>query len=267
MAGKWKFENVVASKESVGTVWYVSHVDPTNKRGYFKFPTAKSKKYSGPLSANEYIAYKLANLAKLPVATVELQTINEQLGTVSIKHSANRLLNWTNLYSQFNSKNIFNHIYKPERLVKMFVFDIWILNIDRNNRNIILYRKALDDRSSSLNATNIFNFYLIDHGLSLLGAIAWKKRAATSTYWNRVAKYNNRYLNGLPTYLLKHKSLLRKYANMLQKIPNDHVSKIIEDTPDTLLTSHEKSLLKKFLINRKSLLPMLVNQWIKDFEK
>ncbi len=48
----------------------------------------------------------------------------------------------------------------------MFIFDVWILNIDRNSRNIVLYPTGKQNK---------YDFYLIDHGLSLYGSFIWKK--------------------------------------------------------------------------------------------
>jgi hypothetical protein len=248
---KWRRSKIISTGRKVGNTWLVSHLKDSKKKGYFKYPTSFSKRYSGPIAANEYISYKLGKELKLPVAKTELAKVKGQAGIVSIKMKKNPLYNWNSLSKRH--KNVFNHVIDPQRLIKMFVFDVWIVNIDRNNRNIVLY---------PTNKKNAYDFYLIDHGLSLYGSFIWKNTKWSSSYWDDIAKYNNRYLKGLRRYLRKNKNKIQKYIREIQALSNNKVKKFLNEVPAYLLTSAQKNVLYKFLVRRKKRLNTIVKRFI-----
>ncbi|WP_025025831.1 HipA family kinase [Caldalkalibacillus mannanilyticus] len=198
MLNQWKLVKHLSSREKLGSVWFASQLTSKKKKkqGYFKYTTPQNEQFCGPLIANEYIAYRLGKKINLPMASVKKVRIKGKAGIISLEKKQTPLYNWAQLSKQH--PNIFDHLHRPKRLLKMFVFDVWIANIDRNNRNIILY------------PTNKgYDFYLIDHGLSLLGAIRWKKVRWNKKYWNSVSEYNRRYLKGLPAISSKIRSIFQ----------------------------------------------------------
>ena len=120
------------------------------------------------MAADEYIASRLAKEFGLTGVDLELAKINGQVGIVSLKHPSSTLCDWNAMSSRYS--NPIAHVVRPHRLLKVFVFDVWIANIDRNGRNIIFY---------PVGRRGQYDFYLIDHGLSLLGSITW-----TRVKWN-----------------------------------------------------------------------------------
>ncbi|RKL69198.1 hypothetical protein CR203_03970 [Salipaludibacillus neizhouensis] len=94
-------------------MWLVTQISDSKQKGYFKNPTLLSKRYTGPLAANEYISFKLGKMLKHPVAQIELAKIKGKFGIVSIKKKDKSLTNWRSLSSRYN--NVFNHVIRPHR--------------------------------------------------------------------------------------------------------------------------------------------------------
>ena len=155
-------------------------------------------------------------------------------------------------------RNPFNHIEDALGLLKVFVFDVWIINIDRNNRNIILYKS----KENSLR----YNYYLIDHGLSLFGAFTWKHQSWKSDYWNHVYKYNRRYLKGLPGFIVNNLEKLNYCITELQGLPDSRIEEIIQQLPSDILIPRNRRIIKNFLIKRKANLNTIIENWLEDYE-
>ncbi|SDK72922.1 HipA domain-containing protein [Natronincola ferrireducens] len=256
MLNKWNLISCISTSRKVGKVWVVSNENNQSIVGYFKHPTQTSIGFSGPLVANEYLSYLLGKELSLPMAETILAEINTIQGIISLKKTQNKkLYNWNKIK---NESNPFAHILHSKELIKMFVFDVWIVNIDRNNRNIILYKT--DDK-------DLYDYYLIDHGLSLLGAFTWKGKDWNNQYWDDVYKYNRRYLKGLPVFIVNHQDILYSYVQEVQALHDNRVEEIIEDLPFHLLTASHRDILKKFLIERKKHLHRIIENWLKNYQQ
>jgi hypothetical protein len=254
MTEKWEITKRISNKKRTGINEKV--LSNKNQKGYFKHSTEESKRFSGSVAANEYIAYQVGKWLSLPMAELTLTTINDQPGIVSlVKETENRLYNW----KQYSKKvtHPFERLNQSEDILTLFLFDCLIVNIDRNNRNIILYESKRGG----------FDYYLIDHGLSTFGAFIWKRKKPHASYWYNIARYNKRYLLGLPDYLLKNQEALRDKAKEIQKRPTKRLKKIISQIPDELVSDSEKEQLKAFLLERKELLPLLIDHWILEFKR
>lgn len=164
------------------------------------------------------------------------------------------LLNWNQLLKKH--RNPFLSIKEPLQLINMFVFDVWIGNIDRNNKNIILHPLE-----------NQYDFYLIDHALTLLGSMKWKRLPWNSPSWNSVAKYNRRYLTGLPSFIKRNERYLLTYVQKIQGLSKETIDQILREVPKGQLSYKQREILSRFLIKRKSNLLYLVKRWIKEYKR
>lgn len=250
---KWKVVRELSRK--LGPVWVVvCNKDGKKQKGYFKFATKKNKKYAGPLLANELISYCLGKMLNLNIAEIELTRIRGRLGIVSIVQPASIHYNWIQLSNKLNEP-IIKHIDDPEQLLKTFVFDIWICNVDRHGGNIITF--PVGDK---------YSFYLIDHGLALLGAMRWRRVPWYSPYWNHVAKYNRHYVRGLRSYIYSYQQV-SPFVKQIQSIPTHEINRVVESVPASILSERNKEIVKKLLLKRQNNLDEIINLWIEQNEK
>lgn len=251
--GKWKLVRKISSRRTLGTVWLVerkvrSVTGDYIERGYFKFAKVKTQKYIGPLAATELIAYRLAQLINLPVAEIRLVKVGEQIGAVSLTKQAKSLYHWSQLSSRV-LHDIPNYIVDPERLLKAFVFDIWICNFDRHGRNAIAY--SMGDK---------YDFYLIDHGLSLAGALQRVKNPWDDPFWDN--KVSFKYLKGTREYI-KSYDRLEPYVKQIENISQISITSMVNSIPNKFLPSETKTILKKFLFHRQQKLPEIVQRVVR----
>ncbi|WP_052947524.1 HipA family kinase [Aneurinibacillus tyrosinisolvens] len=251
--GKWKIVRKLSRK--ISTVWVVTRTkNRKTQRGYFKILDKKSKKYAGPLLANELISYRLARALNLKAAKIKLAKIERRRGVVSIVRPARRHYTWAELSKKLNSP-IMKHIDNPQQLLKTFVFDIWICNVDRHGENLITFPKR-----------NKYSFYLIDHGFALLGAMKWRRVPWNSSYWNHVTKYNRHYVQGLRSYIYSYQQL-SPFIEQIQSIPAYKIKKIVKSMPVSVLSPSKKKIVIKLLLYRQENLHVIVNRWMKEYKK
>jgi hypothetical protein len=257
----WKILRKISHRKTLGTVWLIertgSSTDEPIERGYFKFATSETQKYIGALAATELIAYRLANVLNLPAAKVKFVRVGKQLGAVSLIKPVQPLYHWRQLNSRI-LHHIPDYIINPERLLKTFVFDIWICNFDRHGGNIIVY--PVDQK---------YDFYLIDHGLSLAGALQRTRFRWDHPFWDQKASFKQFYLKGTRNYIRSYEQLepyVREIQNIEFKnkgeknIPVTTITSIIDSIPHLILSSETKTILKKFLFHRQQKLPELVER-------
>jgi hypothetical protein len=248
----WKVLRKISNRRSLGTVWLIeSSVENLTgndiERGYFKFATPKSQKYIGPLAATELIAYRIANLLNLPAAEVKLVSVEDQLGSVSLIKPVQPLYHWRHLSSRI-LHHIPDYIINPERLLKTFVFDIWICNFDRHGGNMMAYP-----------VSEKYDFYLIDHGLSLAGVLQRANFPWDHPFWERKPSFRGFYLKGTRKYIRSYDQL-EPYVKEIQNIPPLTLEEILDTTPQSILPSETKTIMKKFLFHRQQKLPELVKR-------
>ncbi|MFM1655627.1 hypothetical protein ACI7RC_26540 [Brevibacillus sp. B_LB10_24] len=241
-AKKWRLVRKYSRK--CGPVWYVKSGD--KRRAYFKYVNW------GSILANELICYRLARLIKLKAAKIEPVEIKGKQGVVSIVRQVRSLSSWNGLYRKLQG-GILEHLKKPERLLQTFVFDIWICNVDRHGGNLITYRKG----------KKLYDFYLIDHGLALLGAAKYRKTEWDSSYWEHVAKYNHHYVRGLRASIHSYEQLA-PFIRKIQEIPSAKIKKIVEEVPSSLLSQEKKEIVITILLNRQRHLHKLVKLWMEE---
>jgi hypothetical protein len=251
----WELVKKLSSRRKLGTVWLVRRSKGGQiETGYFKFSIPQSERYMGPLLGNELLAYQLASRLHLPTARVEAAKIEGQLGVVSLARPEPQLYKWTQLNRQIH-RNIPSFILRPDRLLKMLVFDIWICNIDRHGKNLIVYPVG-----------EKYDFYLIDHGLSLLGAMRWQGFSWDHPHWERVVGYNRNYVRGLSKYIRNYEQL-KPYVKEIQHIPYQELETLVDSVPLIMLSSENKKTVKQLLLLRQKKLHTIVQQWIKDYKR
>ncbi|GEB33370.1 MULTISPECIES: HipA family kinase [Brevibacillus] len=237
-----------------GTVWSVwRSVNGKIQRGYFKFPCKKNAKW-GNVIANELIAYHLAKLLELNVATVELTVVEGKQGIVSIAKPMAAHFNWFQLTKKTGGSPV-KHLHNPEQLLLTFVFDIWICNIDRHGGNLIVFPKGKH-----------YDFYLIDHGSAVLGGVTWRKIHWSADYWLNVSKYNFHYPRGLRAYIRTFRQLL-PHVDKIEKIPEHMIRDIVETVPENVLPKLEKEMVVEMLLYRQKKLREMVVAWCMRHKK
>lgn len=248
----WKVLRKISHRKTLGTVWLIErragNLTGVNiERGYFKFATSKTQKYIGSLAATELMAYRFANLLNLPAAEVKLVSVGDQLGAVSLIKPVQPLYHWGHLTSHI-LHHIPDYIMNPERLLKTFVFDIWICNFDRHGGNLIVYPVG-----------EKYDFYLIDHGLSLAGALQRTRFPWDHPFWDRKASFKRFYLKGARNYIRSYDQL-EPYIKEIQNIPPSTIKGVIDAIPHLTLSLETKTILKKLLFHRQQKLPELVKR-------
>lgn len=251
----WEPVKKLSSRSKLGTVWMVRRSkNGQTETGYFKFSNLKNERYVGPLPGNELLAYHLASRLHLPAARVEVAKIKGQLGIVSLARPVPQIYKWTQLNRRIYH-NISSFILRPERLLKMFVFDIWICNIDRHGGNLLVYPVG-----------EKYDFYLIDHGLSLLGAVQWQGFSWDHPHWDRVVGYNRNYVRGLTKYIRNYDQL-EPYVKEIQRVSYEELEAAADSVPLIILSHENKRVVKQLLLSRQKKLHIIVQKWIKDYKR
>lgn len=248
MNGNPKWKVIKVYKREHLTIWKVQrHVHGKKEIGFFKFTKPNHEKYIGPLVANELICNRLAKAIGLPVAKTTVTTINGRRGIISLKMSNNRLRRWDHVITP---KNVFNTVVSPRRLYKTLVFDIWICNIDRSGKNIMVYPTSQK-----------YDFYLIDHELALLGAIRYENKRWNSAYWDDVSKCTHGYHPVLLRYM-KNYAVLAPYVRRIQNIQPETIRSVLNSISPDFLSVQDKMLTEKLLLRRQRRLARIVSKSI-----
>ncbi len=243
------------SLRKVGPVWHVYRRNGERKEfGYFKYSTAKSRRLAGPMIANEYISYRLASMSGLDAAEFEFAKVEGIVGGVSIVKPIGNLASWNQL-RQRKGMPVTHFLSRPEQLLNLFVFDTWICNLDRHGGNLITYPVG---RS--------YDFYLIDHGLSLLGALCWRGVHWPSPYWNHVSKYNRHYVAGLISSI-RSAEQLEPFIYRIQQIPARSIEHIISEVPSCFLNRKQAGIIYQLLLSRQKDLPSILALWFQKYKK
>ncbi|ERM19226.1 HipA family kinase [Brevibacillus halotolerans] len=238
----------------LGPVWQVRKGREGNRQiGFFKYMNRSTAKRLGPVLAMELLSYRLARKLGISVAKIEVVTIQGKRGIVSHKKRKGRLYSWEEFYRRKGPRAI-NELQSPERLIELFVFDIWIVNVDRHNENIIIFptQKAYD-------------FYAIDHSMSLLGTFTFRKIPWYSKQWEHVALYNHHYLRGLTHYIQEY-SQVKPFIQKIQRLSPVLIKQTVRRIPGSLLSLTQKQQAERVLLNRQKNLHHLVERWLLEYK-
>ncbi|MGG1664171.1 HipA family kinase [Brevibacillus sp. NRS-1366] len=262
--GRWRYRKLFRKRYG-RIIWLVTKRN--GEKGYFKFPVQKKqRKEQRILVANEYIAAALAKRVGLPVAKVKLVTVRgprgiRRRGLLSQKASANKVIPWKRakkrVYRRLDEK-----VKKANLLARIAAFDAWIMNPDRNNRNLILYRKK---------SAKQYKWYLIDHGIAVFGKPSrWslrkakrqfrKKKAYKFTMHSGSKKKKQRVPKGLKRFTQDNQKSLDKMVKKIKKLPNSAIRKAVKKVPRGYLKRAERKFITKVLIHRKKQIKKIVKR-------
>jgi hypothetical protein len=243
------------SLRKAGPLWKVMcRTNTVSRKGFFKYPTQQSIRKAGPTISNEWIAGQLARLVELNTAETEWAEVDGHYGIVSIVPPVKRYFSWYQFYQQTKGKFIHKLVH-PERLLDLLAFDMWICNLDRHSDNLIVYP-----------CRNQYDFYLIDHGLSLLGAVAWRGVPWDSPYWFQVTRYNKHYPAGIVRMISSYQQFV-PVINRILSIKPHQIAQIVDEVPDAFLLSDEKKMVKAILHSRQQNLSTILSVWLEQYKR
>ncbi|MCY0874723.1 MAG: hypothetical protein OWT28_00335 [Firmicutes bacterium] len=221
--------------------------------GYFKYASpATQEKHLGPLIANELLGYRFGCLLDLPMAQTEIATVRGRLGVVSVQGEGNGLRTWADVAKDVR-KEIERRLVEPERLLKTFVFDTWICNIDRSGKNIIVYEKD----------NGVLDYYLIDHELALLGALRFENKTYDAHHWDNIRRYTRGYHPALLPYATDYQRL-QPFVEEIQSLDVSTIRAVLDDCPTQVWTRKDRVLVEKLLVRRQRKLGKIVKRCVEE---
>ncbi|WP_312116175.1 HipA family kinase [Brevibacillus reuszeri] len=267
--GRWRYRKLFRKRYG-RIIWLV--IKRNGKKGFFKFPVQKKQRREHRiLVANEYIAAALAKSVGLPVAKVKQVTVRgprgiRRRGLLSQKASANKVIPWKKAKKRVHRKPQ-KKVKKGDMLARIVAFDAWIMNPDRNNRNLILYRKK---------SAKHYKWYLIDHGIAVFGKPSrWSLRKAKRKFRKKKAykftmhsgsKKKQRIPKGLKRFTLDNRKSFDKMVKKIKKLPNSVIRKAVKKVPKGCLRRAERKFITKLLIHRKKQIKKIVKRISKRFK-
>lgn len=264
----WRYDSLLRRKYGRQN-WIL--VNRQGYKGYFKFPTSTQGKKYRIMMANEMIALSLAKLVGLPVPKQKLITIKgrkgiRRKGLLSEEAMANEVIPWRMAKDEVHhNPELF--IENSRLLAQLIAFDAWILNPDRTNRNLILYRNHPAER---------YKWYLIDHGIALFGSPGvWSlhkaKRLIRSNdsvifAIHKQKRYVFKIPIGLWAFAQRNKREIDIMIAKIQALTKKDLFEAINDIPPRYLKRSEKTFLRKLLLSRREQLPLIVNTALKQLQ-
>ena len=216
---------------------------------------------------NEYVAGRLARLLHLPIPRFKIVYISRSF----IK--TNKILSRLHFAPghQFASEVIYPckknfdihshprnlNILNRKQLPGIIVFDQWISNIDRLQRNVLLHSRPRQGG---------YKVYMIDHGHSFSYESFSHKRHCrwtpyTLKFLPQKIKPNNLY-NWFASQARRSDDFFA-FVNRIQQLPDEQIYKIIASIPqDWNVSVAEREALFAYLKRTKRLLPTLVTQYL-----
>jgi len=265
---RWRYRKLFRKRYG-RIIWLV--IKRNGKKGYFKFPAQKKQRREHRiLVANEFIAAALAKSVGLPVAKVKQVMVRgprgvRRKGLLSQKASANKVIPWKKAKKRVYRKP-HKKVKKADLLARIVAFDAWIMNPDRNNRNLILYRKRKAKR---------YKWYLIDHGIAVFGKPSrWSLRRAKRKFRKKRAykftmhsgsKKKQRIPKGLKRFTLDNRKSFDKMVRKIKRLSNSAIRKAVRKVPKGCLRKSERRFITKVLIHRKKQIKKIVKRISKKF--
>ncbi len=255
---EWKEVHRYVSAQKLRVI--LESQDNPGRIAHFKFgyEVGVDRGYHGPLSANERIAYEIAEILDLPVMPVQFYRHLGLRGHLrwAVPHTSQ---NWSFLDHQARTQMV-RFFNLPDVLVRMFVFDVFICNHDRHEGNVIY---TLAPRTSK------HDIYLIDHDLALYG---------TQRKWRRYSYGHPRWFSaGVFLRVEEVKSLisgyadLRPYVEQVRSIPLNRLYRIVDGIREledgVYLTMHEADVIKAILRLRQARLCDTMRAWCAENDK
>ncbi len=197
---------------------------------WFKYPLSEE---SGPIPANEFIACRLGELLRLPVAKIQFKEFTDKQGSISLS-VAPEPLKWATF--PYKTK-LPVYLDDYDSLAKIVVFDVWINNTDRNADNL-LYSQVEDKRKK-------YRLHLIDHGHALYGP---SKAPSPMDDFNFPAHVMLPELMALFEHGI---DFFDEAIQAIQHVTDAQIAKIIDMVPGQYLSLEQREHIKNMLSYRR----------------
>jgi len=255
---KWTYQKTMR-KESRKNVWQVA--EHRGRIAYFKYPQNEFRRFR-LMIANEYVSIFLAAWLGFPVAVLTPATVqgprgNRVTGYISKQVSAREVITWKTLSAQ-SKLDPLACVNRIRQLLQAVVFDVWILNKDRTDVNLILHR---DDPRGN------YDWYLIDFGSALLGSPHNSPFARVKKMAHPQLKKRLRMPSGLPVQLLQHRQCLWEMIDKIERMPTKAIDKAIRNIPRGLIRAKEKRTLKRLLVYRKRRIRAIMTDVLRQLDR
>lgn len=209
------------------------------KAAYFK----NLSRRAGPSIFNEYIAYKLGVILDYPIPKIEFLNFGDELGIIShnvpLTEPFQALISKDDIISLIENANIFS---------KSVVFDFWVRNVDRHDKNLIVQNTAL----------NKYRVYMVDHELSLFGQDNNPPASLVDFPFGELIK--------IPKMksLIPNQDSLIKEAETIEGIADETIKQLLLDLRSNFnsqFTEIHSKTIEDLLIQRKSLCKNKSLEW------
>lgn len=198
---------------------------------YFKYPLNNA---IGPIAANEFIASRLAEKLELPVMKTFLKEFEGKKGVIT--HMAH---GEPNMWRHFPYKaDVERTLNDYEKLGKVIVFDVFILNTDRNPDNFLYSR--IGKRK--------YDYYLIDHALSLYGGNQQPNDYNAFKFSQMIQ------MTELRQIFNKKFDFFKSYIKEISEIDDVFITDLVNKVPVDYLSEGQKNSIKDLLIHRRNML-------------
>jgi len=207
---------------------------------------------------NEYVAGRLATKLHLPVSTIQIVNIPQELLSTIPRVKGSRLQGTVHLALRFIEgalpykeveREVSNRIITNRcQLADLIAFDLWIANMDRSRSNLLIHLKDRDRLS----------FHMIDHGKCFPGDYLWNESTLIEP---------PKYRFDMPIYKWALNQITRdELTRSIQKICSLHDTDIVEilnEIPDEWEVSEkERHALFSYLKMNRGHLPEIVESFL-----
>ncbi len=193
-----------------------------------------------PTIFNEYIAFRLGKILAFPLPKIQFLKFGDELGIISFNMPE------SNPWQAFASKdNATSLLEDPNVFSKVAVFDLWVKNIDRHDRNLIIQNVAI----------NKYKIYMIDHEHCLYGA---DNNPPNKDDFGNIIKIEN-----FKSYVPSIESLTNEVTK-ISAVSDDEIKGLIDEVKrnsDGQFQDDHAKIMKDLLLYRKGILQVKVEEW------
>lgn len=211
---------------------------------YFK---CVSRKRPLPAPANEVISYLLAIRLNLPTVLTQLAYVEGMMGVLSFPIPGQGYP-WECLTKE-EREDLEQYFFHPRELIKILVFDTWIMNDDRTRRNLFYTRMPGELK---------YRIYLIDHGAGLLSLRRRNEKTWREPKWNLVEQYAR---IGDITRMIGCFADLEEPIAQIEAIKDSEISTFINLLPRDFINPVLGRATIELLITRRDGLRKMFAQW------
>lgn len=207
---------------------------------------------------NEYVAASLAQLLGIPIAPFYIVPISDSFFRESSFHGKHHFQpgqQFASLYIENCSLLISDFVKREglrimnrEALAGMLVFDLWLSNTDRKEKNVLLQPCGED----------VFKLYLIDHGRCFANS-NWTPDTLQNVSMNLELSVHKWGFS-----LLKGREELIPHMEKAASVSDTVIYNILDSIPeDWEISTSDKEALYAYLLKAQRELPTIVDEFIK----